>query len=281
MNAACLCGDVRIAISGKVGPLVYCHCRRCQKASGTAFSANVDVRRTYWTFVAGEALVRELPSMPGVFRAFCLRCGSPLYSRRDTNPDVLRLRLGLLEADPERRSLAQCWVRSKAPWFDLTDDLPQYSEGPEGPKETGSRQYGEPGTREPMLRGSCLCGTVRYEVRGTPLGMYYCHCGTCQKASGSSFATNIIVAATDLAVVSGRKQLTGYESSPHKRRYFCSGCGSPIYSHAEKTRDVVSVRCGTLDDDPGLRPTEHIFVASKTPWYQITDDLPQRPAGFV
>jgi hypothetical protein len=132
-----------------------------------------------------------------------------------------------------------------------------------------------------MLRGSCLCGTVRYEVRGTPLAMYYCHCGTCQKATGSSFATNIVVAATDLEIVSGRDRLTAFESSPRKHRHFCSACGSPIYSQAEQTRDVVSVRCGTLDDDPGLRPTAHIYVASKTPWYNIADELPQNPAGFV
>ncbi|MFN8602594.1 MAG: GFA family protein [Candidatus Binatia bacterium] len=130
MNARCLCGGIRIHVSGKVGPIVYCHCTRCQKSSGSAFGANADVRRKYWTYVAGEELVREYESSPGVFRAFCERCGSPIYSRRPDAPDVLRLRLGILEDDPERRSLAHFWVGSKAPWFDIGDALPQFSAGP-------------------------------------------------------------------------------------------------------------------------------------------------------
>jgi hypothetical protein len=131
LTASCLCGGVQIRVTGKVGPLVYCHCTNCQKASGTAFAANVDVRRKYWQLVAGEELIREFASSPGVQRAFCSRCGSPLYSRRDTNPDVLRLRLGLVDEDPGRRALAHFFVGSKAPWYEISDPLPQYARGPE------------------------------------------------------------------------------------------------------------------------------------------------------
>ena len=69
-------------------------------------------------------------SSPGVFRAFCGCCGSPIYSRRPDAPDVLRLRLGILNDDPRRRSLAHFWVGSKAAWFDIADDLPQFAGGP-------------------------------------------------------------------------------------------------------------------------------------------------------
>ncbi len=132
MNAECLCGRVRIEITGKLGPVVYCHCSRCRKASGTAFTANADVRRKYWTFVSGHDLIREFESSPGVFLAFCSGCGSPVYSRRPDAPDMLRLRLGLLNDDPERRALAHFWVGSKAPWFEITDALPQFAAGPTG-----------------------------------------------------------------------------------------------------------------------------------------------------
>lgn len=126
-----------------------------------------------------------------------------------------------------------------------------------------------------MLKGSCLCGKVRYEVRGDPQAMYYCHCQTCRKANGSSFATNMIVAADDFAVVAGGELLSAYESSPNKHRHFCSNCGSPIYSHGEKTRQVVSVRCGTLDTVPSVRPSIHFYVADKAAWTEICDGLPQ------
>ena len=132
-----------------------------------------------------------------------------------------------------------------------------------------------------MLHGSCLCGKIKYEIHGAPLIMYYCHCGTCRKATGSSFATNIAVRAEDLKIVAGREALASFESSPKKQRYFCSGCGSPIYSHGEGTRGIVSVRCGTLDDDPGVRPAVHGYVASKAAWWEIRDDLPQSPENFA
>ena len=73
---------------------------------GTAFGANADVRKKYWKLVAGEDLIREYESSPGVFRAFCSRCGSPVYSRRSGAPDVYRMRLGPLNDDPGRRALA-------------------------------------------------------------------------------------------------------------------------------------------------------------------------------
>lgn len=131
-----------------------------------------------------------------------------------------------------------------------------------------------------MLRGSCLCGAVRYEIGGAPRLMYHCHCETCRKANGAARATNMLVATAEFTVVAGREQLTAYESSPGKRRWFCGRCASPLYSHADATADVLSVRCGTLDDDPGLRPAAHFFVASKAPWSEIADDLPQVPGGI-
>lgn len=130
-----------------------------------------------------------------------------------------------------------------------------------------------------MLEGSCLCGSVRYEITAPPMVMYHCHCDTCRAASGASFATNILVSTDSLSIVEGGDRLSSYESSPNKRRWFCSRCGSPIYSHADATRDVVSVRCGTLRSDPGLKPSWHAFVALKAPWTELCDGLPQMPGG--
>ena len=131
-----------------------------------------------------------------------------------------------------------------------------------------------------MITGRCLCGAVRYELSGTPIGMYHCHCSQCRHANGASFATNVIASADDLKIVAGKDALTGYESSPNKRRFFCSRCGSPIYSHAQATAAIVSVRAGTLDGDPGYRPNAHIHAASRAPWTEICDGLPQNAEGF-
>jgi hypothetical protein len=126
-----------------------------------------------------------------------------------------------------------------------------------------------------------MCGKVRYEIRGAPRVTYYCHCGKCRKQSGSSFATNVIVLKEDFFIVAGEEAISSWVSSPGKRRYFCSGCGSPIYSHGENRKQIVSVRCGTLDGDLPLPPSVHAFVASKANWIEITDDLPQHAEYFA
>jgi len=129
MTGSCLCGSVSFRIEGKVGPVGYCHCSQCRKATGTAFAANADVQRSAITFVSGQDGVREYESSPGKFRAFCTRCGSPVYGRQTSQPDVLRVRLGTLDQDPDRRALVHVWVGSKAPWYEITDQLPQFEAG--------------------------------------------------------------------------------------------------------------------------------------------------------
>ena len=126
-----------------------------------------------------------------------------------------------------------------------------------------------------MLNGACMCGRVRYEIQGKPRFMYQCYCGKCRAASGASFVTNIIVDADRFKITAGKDSLAAFESSPKKFRYFCSVCGSPIYSQGEKTAQVVSVRCGTLQQDPGMRAAYHAFVGSKAPWVDIHDSGPQ------
>ena len=128
-----------------------------------------------------------------------------------------------------------------------------------------------------MLRGSCLCGKVAYEIHGSPKAMYYCHCGMCRKATGSSFATNMLVRKADFVVTSGQALVKAFQSSPGEYRHFCSECGSPIYGAAEKRSGKVSVRCGALDGDPGVRPTVHVYTEHKAPWFAIHDQLRQYP----
>jgi hypothetical protein len=130
ISGRCLCGSVSFRITGRLAPVVYCHCSQCRRASGTAFAANAGVRRDEIELISGLDAIREYESSPGKFRAFCSRCGSPIYSRAAADPTQVRIRLGTLDGDPGRRSLAHCWVSAKAVWFDITDQLPQFAEAP-------------------------------------------------------------------------------------------------------------------------------------------------------
>lgn len=124
------------------------------------------------------------------------------------------------------------------------------------------------------LRGSCLCGAVRYEIDG-PVGTpENCHCGMCRKAHGAAFSTNAVVATDALRVVAGADKLTQYASSPNRLKAFCSQCGSQLFIRRTNRPELTVVTLGTLDDDPGVRPTRHVFTASKAPWHAPDAALP-------
>lgn len=143
LTGSCLCGRVRYEIHGKIGPVGHCHCNTCRKAQGGAFVTNAPVRTKYFRLVSDADSVAEFMSSPGKKRCFCRNCGSPLWSRREAEADIIRIRLGLLDSDPERRPLAHVWVSEKAPWYEITDELPQSLRGVEElqaqPKATASR----------------------------------------------------------------------------------------------------------------------------------------------
>ena len=131
-----------------------------------------------------------------------------------------------------------------------------------------------------MLKGSCACGRVRYEIRGELLGpVTCCHCWRCRKHSGSSFGTTAGVNASDLSLLAGEELLSSWESSPGVHRFFAGCCGSPIYKRNDAAAAVLGFRLGTLDTDPLKKAELHFMVGSKVPWVEIDDSLPQEPGG--
>lgn len=125
-----------------------------------------------------------------------------------------------------------------------------------------------------MLKGSCLCGGVRYQAEGPLTLMARCHCVQCRKASGAEFATNATASAAGLRVLQGEELLKEYESSPGNRRVFCRNCGSPLFKRADAAPEQVRLRLGCVDSEFDERPLAHIYVSEKPDWSEITDDLP-------
>ena len=126
-----------------------------------------------------------------------------------------------------------------------------------------------------MHTGSCLCGNVKYEIRGEFQAAVYCHCSRCRKASGSAFASNAVVATKDFVVVAGKESLKTFSTPAGVHRQFCSNCGSPIISYRDSVPELVRVRMGTIDTPLARGAEAHIFVGSKAAWFEILDDLPQ------
>jgi len=126
-----------------------------------------------------------------------------------------------------------------------------------------------------MIRGSCACGGVRFEIDEVR-SLTHCHCTNCRKLTAASFATYAHVDKDKFRFTSGEDLIAHYESAPESFRAFCRTCSSLVPGHASYLT-TVSVPAGLLDDDPKVRPRLHVFTSSKAPWWEITDDLPQHP----
>jgi hypothetical protein len=123
----CLCGGVRYEVAGPLAPVQLCHCGQCRKAQGAAFGANIPVATADLRWLQGQALMHEFRASPDKRRVFCGTCGSPLFSQRDTAPEAVRLRAGTLDRDGDGVRVG-CHIQtaSKAAWWPIDDDRPQY-----------------------------------------------------------------------------------------------------------------------------------------------------------
>jgi hypothetical protein len=126
------------------------------------------------------------------------------------------------------------------------------------------------------LRGSCLCGTVAYEVDRLAGPIGHCHCRTCRKAHAAAFNSAATVDRAHFRWLKGEEALSAFESSPGKTRHFCGKCGTHLMAEW-RTRPDVILRVATLDDDPGSRPVAHIWVSHDVPWLAHGPDLRSFP----
>ena len=124
-----------------------------------------------------------------------------------------------------------------------------------------------------VLAGRCECGAVRYRVADAFLYASNCHCSRCRAATGSAFKPFAGIEREKLELTDGLDALLvhGEEELNDTR---CGACGSLLFS-VVRDGAYVHVALGSLVDAPSMRPTKHIFVGSKAPWFDITDDLPQ------
>ena len=107
LKGRCLCGKVRYEINGALGPVVQCHCSMCRRASGSAFATNASVEADAFRIVAGRKSIKTFESSKGGTRAFCRRCGSPVFGLIGEAPQIVRVRLGLLEDADGARPVAE------------------------------------------------------------------------------------------------------------------------------------------------------------------------------
>ena len=127
-----------------------------------------------------------------------------------------------------------------------------------------------------MIMGSCLCGGVQFRLNGAPTFLNHCHCTMCRKASGSAFGSFLHADGRLFEWTAGETLIESYCSSPGNFRPFCKACGARVPVLEDDGTHVI-IPAGTLDDDPALRPLVHFHVASKAPWFGVTDTIEQFP----
>jgi hypothetical protein len=127
------------------------------------------------------------------------------------------------------------------------------------------------GAREPAS-GRCLCGAVRYEVRGPLRDVLLCHCVECRRWSGHAFAATA-ARREDLVLLesAGLRWVESPESESEARRGFCGDCGSSLFWEAP-ARDTVSIAAGTLDEPTGLHVCGHVYVSQVADYYELPED---------
>jgi len=277
-EARCLCGDHAWRVDAPLQLLHHCHCGYCRKHQGVAYTTMGAVQPDDFAWLSkGETI--EYESSPGFRRVSCARCGSPIPAP----PGELGLVFvfaGPLEGDPGERPNSHIFVASKAPWLEIEDGLPAFDAYPPGydatehPTRTSDDPAGE------GVRGSCLCGGVRFVVDGDPIIARHCHCLRCRRGRAALHASNMVVPFGAIRITHGEDRVRAWKvpDARHFTQCFCADCGSTVPT-VDAGRGIAIVPMGCLDDAPRTVPSEHIWVGSKSSWHEIPDSLPQYPEG--
>ncbi|MCC2624456.1 MAG: hypothetical protein K0R14_329 [Burkholderiales bacterium] len=130
LTGKCLCEAVSYEITGGLGVIYNCHCAKCRRWHGAAFRTRASVKSTNFKWLGGEEHIAKYDSSENITKTFCSICGSALISLLKDNPDYIGLPLGGLDQDPGTRPIANIFVGSKSPWYEICDSLPQYDTWP-------------------------------------------------------------------------------------------------------------------------------------------------------
>ena len=278
IESRCLCGDHVWRVRPPLALLHHCHCSYCRKHQGSAYTTMGGVEADAFEWAArGESIAYA--SSPDLVRRSCARCGSPVPG--DPAAEGLSfVTAGQMEGEPGAPIDAHIFAASKAAWYELEDGLPAFDGYPPGYDAaeldacTSSDPEGE------GMRGSCMCGGLRFVLAGAPLAARHCHCLRCRRARGALHASNLVVRQRDLRFTAGADLVRRYRLPEAKffAQAFCERCGSAA-PNVDGERGIAVVPMGALDDAPAMLPQEHIWVASKATWYEIPGALPQYAEG--
>ena len=134
IKGGCLCGEVRYEIAGRLIAADHCHCSMCRRQHGAAFATYADFNPNDFKWISGEDLVKVHETTSDAGWCFCRQCGSTLAGTVNGKPTAITL--GTVEGDPGIKPEMHIFVGSKAQWYEISDNLPQFAKRPCAKKTT-------------------------------------------------------------------------------------------------------------------------------------------------
>jgi len=272
VEGSCLCGENRYRVSGECTGMVHCHCQRCRKSHGASLVSWTHFRKASFVWLRRGEL-GHYDSSAQTRRSFCLSCGSNVPDP-DSTRDQFGFPVGNVLQMARPHPTFHFYTASRAPWTDIAEDVPQFEVVPEHFRDPGMADFNR-STTTGRVSGSCLCGRVTFEA-ANPEYMMHCHCSRCRLSRAAPHATNLFVPRESLHWTSGTELVRSYKL-PDAERFavgFCHECGG-LVPRTNSNSKLTNIPAGSLDSDPGIKPSGHIFVGSKAAWFDIADALPQ------
>ncbi len=279
-SGKCLCSSVSWQITGTPVEAYHCHCSMCRKAHGAAFGTYYLMAAKDFQWTSDRETIVDFVSSPSVVRCFCGVCGS-VVPQDSGDGELVYVPAGCHDEGPGVN--AHIFAGSKAPWHDISDNLACYDAQPEGNDLPAYPDKPLASATEGIVRGSCLCGVVEFQVSGPFKVVHNCHCSRCRQARSAAYTTNGFTHMDAVHFTKGEQHQASYKL-PTARFFthsFCDICGSGL-PRIDSKRKIAVIPMGVLDDDPKTRPVDNIFVGNKAAWVEICDDLPafdQYPPG--
>ena len=271
----CLCGALHYQIDGPFVDMLHCHCSMCRKHHGTPFATWAAAPIAGFRWLSDTSSLATYHSSERGHRDFCRICGS-VAPMVEVKLGMVIAPAGNLEGDPGIRPTRHMFVGSKAGWYEITDDLPQHEEYPP--------EFGMPSTPRAPVATEARRDAGQLPVRRGRLRDYV------------GAAAHVPVPLLALPPGPQRRALRehllrgdGFPLGPRRRaRRGVPAAGRAVFHHrllpelrfgklprVSVERNIVVVPAGSLDSEPAITPAAHIFVGSKAPWFDITDELPQ------
>ncbi len=292
-KASCLCGQVAWSLQAEPFALYNCHCRMCQKIHGAAFGTYAYIRDEEFQWTGSTDTIVNYQSSKQLTRSSCSVCGSvvPFQCQghkgsnkngdryaQNTEHDYWVAPAG--SHDAMRKPDFNIFIADNAPWHQISGNLPTCDTYPQESITQAVEMLPPVTNPDGHIGGSCLCGNITYEVTEPIKLARNCHCSRCRKGRSSAHASNGFASYEGVRFLSGEENLREYKvpEAQFFTQVFCKDCSS-LLPRRDAGRGISVIPMGSLDDDPGLRTSDHIFVEHKASWHDITDDLKQYPQG--